>query len=299
MAKRQAHASRDVALQLRPVQTDGLAGTEAPPIVQSASDVPSDADLLSLVSLAARLAVSKGLLKNSGDAESVADEAINKAVAKYDRSRPLKNYFLTVFIRAVVGSSERLGDKPKTVDRELRILEMTQDFWMNLHRCKPTYEDLAEASGFSVDRVRKLIVTWGHGKIASLHEVYSGDDSRAGVPRFQPRATGRPILEFLIQRSQIRLVLGYARRLPAEKRAVIRCDLNDMSDKEIASKLGISEETVRKRRFDAHAFIRKAMGVAKPAKNRVPSVPSRVTTVSVAHSEEDSPSDPSRSEVQQ
>lgn len=243
--------------------------SEAPPAIHTAA-VPTDDELLALVRKAARLAVGRRLLRNLSDAESIADEAVVTALGKFDSSRGVAfaSYFLTIFIRAARRSKDGWGAVPRGVANALWLVTQWHDFLMEFLERKPTVDEIAEASGLTVERIRKVLWKWQpvvHPESLDAPLNAGGEAAGADPLRREPIASDTDIETQVIEQEQLRLVLAAARRLPPKLRAVIACDLAGMTDAEIAAKLRLKENAVRQRRINAHRKIQQML-VAMPGK---------------------------------
>lgn len=208
----------------------------------------TDDESLELVDRVANLAVWKGLARNKTDAVSIANEAFTKAREKFVPEKgDFRAYFTEIFLNAVRSHQPSPIRLPTGVRRDARWLQQWHDWLMELNDQKPSYEEIAAASGFSLPRVKRLLGEW-----QPLLTSESLDDSYDnGQPKLRA-IDARPAPELRLQQRQLLdETLRVAASLPAREKDWVKGVVKGLTDEEMKLEYGWSAETVRQAKHQA------------------------------------------------
>jgi len=193
------------------------------------------------------------------DVIQVAQIGLLKAIDRYDATRGIE--FTTYATPTIVGEIKRhFRDKlwAVRVPRRLRelnygLMRAVEDLSQRLSR-SPTIPEIALATGIPFDDVLEAMEVGRAYSLASLDaEMPDGDDDH-GTTLSDSVGAEDPALEMLEDRTTLDAALG---RLPERARDVIRLRFyEDLSQAEIARRLGISQMHVSRVLRDALARLR-------------------------------------------
>jgi len=189
------------------------------------------------------------------------------AVDRYDPERGTK--FATFAVPTIRGELRRYfrdsmwGIRvPRRVQElSLKVRDATDEFAMQ-HGRPPTYAELAAKLGVSEEAIIEAIEVGNQYELASIDETASeGEDSDSGLSVADRTGDEDGNIESLGDHDQIRWALA---QLPPRQRVIIKLRyFGDMSQQQVAHRLGISQMHVSRLQRRALDHLRRIMGTSR------------------------------------